>query len=174
MYISDKRSRPLRQRQFLVQENPALFSLLGKIYCHNKKKNLGRVAMPRALGLIFFNPGPFSSCLVAILFFMVGIQTHYLKNLPVSQEKEIYIKESRPTSSSETRKKCSTYITDMFREKLDQPHPPTKCGMLQVCPFKLKGVLRVCGGISLDGCCFCQLLNSCFFSCHSMLLSSSP
>lgn len=60
-----------------------------------------------------------------------GFKVHYFNGLPLSLERDIYLKEvsaSRPAP----RKKISTMITDLFREKLDKSHPPTKCGMLQV------------------------------------------
>ena len=63
-------------------------------------------------------------------FFFVP-KVHYFKSLPLSIERDIYRKEAGAVIPEQT-KKCSTMITDLFREKLDKAHPPTKCGMLQV------------------------------------------
>lgn len=84
-----------------------------------------------------------------------------MKNLPLSSERDLYVKESR-SSGGDSRRKCSTMITDLFREKLDKPHPITKCGMLQVTTrtVYIPERLSACGG-----CCVCCVCVCCVTAC---------
>eukprot|EP00752_Nemacystus_decipiens_P001585 g1546.t1 len=69
-------------------------------------------------------------------------KVHYFKNLPLSIERDIYRKEAG-AALPEPKRTCSTMITDLFREKLDKAHPPTKCGMLQGKDLWLQGMITL-------------------------------
>ncbi|CBN79697.1 hypothetical protein Esi_0388_0005 [Ectocarpus siliculosus] len=80
---------------------------------------------------------------VVLMFCFYFIRkVHYYKNLPLSIERDIYRKEFSAIHP-EPKKKCSTMITDLFREKLDKAHPPTKCGMLQGKDLWLQGMITL-------------------------------
>ncbi|CAM9293643.1 unnamed protein product [Pylaiella littoralis] len=80
---------------------------------------------------------------VVLMFCFYFIRkVHYFKNLPLSIERGIYHKEV-VAAHPEPSKKLSTMITDLFRDKLDKPHPPTKCGMLQGKDLWLQGMITL-------------------------------
>lgn len=71
------------------------------------------------------------------------MQVHYFKNLPLSIERDIWIKENRPTAMTEGGRKFSEWFTGLFKEKLDKPSEPTKCGMLQGKDLWLQGMITL-------------------------------